>query len=77
LRVRKIDSRRRGDPRFPYVLTTYRLLNITPLAACRVFLSHLSELQPEMFAEISPELARELKIKNADYNLHRQSARGD
>ena len=31
------------------------------------FLSHLSELQPEMFAEISPELARELKIKNADY----------
>ena len=31
------------------------------------FLSHLSELQPEMFAEISPELAGELKIKNADY----------
>jgi formate dehydrogenase major subunit len=31
------------------------------------FLSHLSELQPEMFAEISPELARELKIKNGDY----------
>ena len=31
------------------------------------FLSHLSELQPEMFAEISPELARELKINNGDY----------
>ncbi len=31
------------------------------------FLSHLAELQPEMFAEISPELARELKIKNGDH----------
>jgi formate dehydrogenase major subunit len=31
------------------------------------FLSHLSELQPAMFAEISPELARELEIKNGDY----------
>jgi hypothetical protein len=31
------------------------------------FLSHLSELQPEMFVEISPELASELKISNSDY----------
>ena len=31
------------------------------------FLSHLSELQPEMFVEISPELAAELKINNSDY----------
>ena len=31
------------------------------------FLSHLAELQPEMFAEISPELATELKISNGDY----------
>jgi formate dehydrogenase major subunit len=31
------------------------------------FLSHLSELQPAMFAEISPELARELHIKNGDH----------
>ena len=31
------------------------------------FLSHLSELQPEMFVEISPELASELKIANSDY----------
>src|SRR4029078_10655315 len=31
------------------------------------FLSHLAELQPEMFAEISPELAIQLKIDNGDY----------
>src|SRR5207249_11035366 len=31
------------------------------------FLSHLAELQPEMFAEISSELARELTIKNGDH----------
>jgi formate dehydrogenase major subunit len=31
------------------------------------FLSHLAELQPEMFAEISPELASDLKINNGDF----------
>jgi len=56
-----------GDPRFPYVLTTYRLTEHHTAGGMSRFLSHLSELQPEMFAEISPELARELKIKNADY----------
>jgi formate dehydrogenase major subunit len=30
------------------------------------FLSHLAELQPEMFAEISPELARQFNISNGD-----------
>jgi len=56
-----------GDPRFPYVLTTYRLTEHHTAGGMSRFLSHLSELQPEMFAEISPELARELKIKNTDY----------
>jgi len=56
-----------GDPRFPYVLTTYRLTEHHTAGGMSRFLSHLSELQPEMFAEISPELARELKIKNGDY----------
>jgi len=31
------------------------------------YLSHLAELQPEMFIEMSPELADELGIKNADH----------
>jgi len=29
-------------------------------------LSHLAELQPELFAEISPELAREVGVRNGD-----------
>ena len=56
-----------GDPRFPYVLTTYRLTEHHTAGGMSRFLSHLAELQPESFAEISPELAAELKIANADW----------
>ena len=56
-----------GDPRFPFVLTTYRLTEHHTGGGMSRFLSHLSELQPEMFAELSPELARKLKINNGDY----------
>jgi formate dehydrogenase major subunit len=56
-----------GDPRFPFVLTTYRLTEHHTAGGMSRFLSHLAELQPEMFAEISPELAREFKIRNGDY----------
>jgi formate dehydrogenase major subunit len=56
-----------GDSRFPFVLTTYRLTEHHTAGGMSRFLSHLAELQPEMFAEISPELARELKIQNGDY----------
>jgi formate dehydrogenase major subunit len=56
-----------GDPRFPFVLTTYRLTEHHTGGGMSRFLSHLSELQPEMFAEVSPELARELQIANGDY----------
>src|SRR5438552_11813322 len=56
-----------GDPRFPFVLTTYRLTEHHTAGGMSRFLSHLAELQPELFAEMSPELATELKIKNGDY----------
>ena len=56
-----------GDPRFPFVLTTYRLTEHHTAGGMSRFLSHLAELQPELFAEMSPELARELKINNGDY----------
>jgi formate dehydrogenase major subunit len=56
-----------ADPRFPYVLTTYRLTEHHTAGGMSRFLSHLAELQPEMFVEISPELAGELKIDNRDY----------
>ena len=56
-----------GDPRFPFVLTTYRLTEHHTAGGMSRFLSHLAELQPELFAEMSPELASELKIDNGDY----------
>jgi formate dehydrogenase major subunit len=56
-----------GDPRFPFVLTTYRLTEHHTAGGMSRFLSHLAELQPELFAEMSPELAAELKINNGDY----------
>ena len=56
-----------GDPRFPFVLTTYRLTEHHTAGGMSRFLSHLAELQPELFAEMSPELAVELKIGNGDY----------
>jgi formate dehydrogenase major subunit len=46
-----------GDRRFPYVLTTYRLTEHHTAGGMSRFLSHLSELQPEFFAELSPQLA--------------------
>ena len=56
-----------GDSRFPFVLTTYRLTEHHTAGGMSRFLSHLAELQPEMFAEISPELARELQIRNGNH----------
>lgn len=54
------------DPRFPYVLTTYRLTEHHTAGGMSRYLSHLAELQPSLFCEISPELARQLGIHNGD-----------
>jgi formate dehydrogenase major subunit len=53
-----------GDPRYPHVLTTYRLTEHHTAGGMTRTLSHLAELQPELFAEISPELAGETGITN-------------
>ena len=55
-----------GDPAFPYVLTTYRLTEHHTAGGMSRFLSHLAELQPELFAEISPETAAEVGVANGD-----------
>lgn len=55
------------DPRFPFVLTTYRLTEHHTAGGMSRYLSHLSELQPELFCEISPELAEELGIHNGEF----------
>jgi formate dehydrogenase major subunit len=47
-----------NDARFPYILTTYRLTEHHTAGGMSRGLSHLAELQPELFVEISPELAR-------------------
>jgi formate dehydrogenase major subunit len=50
------------DPRFPYVLSTYRLTEHHTAGGMSRYVSHLAELQPELFCEISNELAAELNI---------------
>jgi len=50
------------DGRFPFVLTTYRLTEHHTAGGMSRTLSHLAELQPEIFCEISLEMARELSI---------------
>ncbi len=55
------------DKRFPYVLSTYRLTEHHTAGGMSRTLPHLAELQPELFAEISPQLAKELEIENGEY----------
>ncbi len=56
-----------GDPKFPYVMTTYRLTEHYLAGAMSRWLPWLAELQPELFVEISPELAQEKGIQNLDW----------
>jgi len=49
------------------VLTTYRLTEHHTAGGMSRALSHLSELQPELFAEISPELAELTGISPNDW----------
>ncbi len=65
-----------GDPRFPYVLTTYRLTEHHTAGGMSRFVPWLAELQPAGFVEISPELAAELGIANGDWVIV-STARGE
>ena len=47
------------DRRYPYVLTTFRLTEHHTAGGMTRWLPWLSELQPELFCEVSPELAAE------------------
>jgi formate dehydrogenase major subunit len=55
-----------GSREFPHVITTYRLTEHHTTGAMSRWLPWLAELQPEMFAEISPEHAQELGVSNLD-----------
>jgi formate dehydrogenase major subunit len=47
-----------GADRYPYVATTYRLTEHHTAGGMTRTVPYLSELQPEMFVEVDPELAR-------------------
>jgi formate dehydrogenase major subunit len=55
------------DSRFPFALTTYRLTEHHTAGGMSRTLSHLAELQPELFCEISPELAAQLSITPGEW----------
>ena len=56
-----------ADPKYPYAITTYRLTEHHSGAIPTRMLPVLAELQPEGFAEIPPELAEEIGIRNLDW----------
>ena len=49
---------------FPYVATTYRLTEHHTAGGMSRWLPYLSELQPEFFCEVSPELAAERELEH-------------
>jgi formate dehydrogenase major subunit len=59
-----------GEPHtemYPFVMTSYRLTEHLTSGAMTRNVSYLSELQPEMFCEISPELAILRNINHGDW----------
>jgi formate dehydrogenase major subunit len=56
-----------ADPRFPHIGTTYRLTEHYLSGAMSRWNPWLTELQPEFFVEISPELAEEKGIGNTGW----------
>jgi formate dehydrogenase major subunit len=54
------------DPAYPYVLSTYRLTEHHLSGVMSRWNPWLAELQPELFVEISPELAGEKGIANTE-----------
>jgi formate dehydrogenase major subunit len=55
-----------ADP-YPYVFTTYRLTEHHTAGGMSRFQAYLSELQPEMFCEVSPELAAERGLEHGGW----------
>ena len=53
-----------GSSVFPYVATTYRLTEHHTAGGMSRTLPYLSELQPEFFCEVSPELAAERGLEH-------------
>jgi formate dehydrogenase major subunit len=56
-----------GGEVFPYVFTTYRLTEHHTAGGMSRWVPYLSELQPEFFCEVSPELAKERGLEHLGY----------
>ena len=56
-----------GDPRYPLVATTFRLTEHHTAGGMSRNLPWLAELQPEMFAEIDPQLAADRGIEDGGW----------
>ena len=56
-----------GQDVFPYVLTSYRLTEHHTAGGMSRYVSHLAELQPEFFAEISPALAERIGAEHGGW----------
>jgi formate dehydrogenase major subunit len=56
-----------GSDVFPFVMTTYRLTEHHTAGGMSRWLHHLSELMPEMFVEVSPELAELRGLRHGDW----------
>jgi formate dehydrogenase major subunit len=56
-----------GSEAYPYVVTTYRLTEHHTAGGFTRFSPYLAELQPAMFVEVHPGLARERGLKHGDW----------
>ncbi len=74
--VPELDKRASCDPRFPIVCTTYRVSEHWQTGVMTRWTPWLLELQPEMFVEMSRELAELKGFKNGE-RVMVKSARGE
>jgi formate dehydrogenase major subunit len=56
-----------GSEIYPYVVTTYRLTEHHTAGGMTRSVPYLAELQPEMFCEVHPDLAREVGLEHGDW----------
>jgi len=61
-----VDGEPGGDL-FPYVVTTYRLTEHHTAGGMSRFVPYLAELQPQMFVEVHPDLARERGLEHGGW----------
>src|SRR5205085_8743481 len=56
-----------GSGVYPYVVTTYRLTEHFTAGGMSRWVPYLSELQPELFCEVSPQLAAERSLEHGGW----------